>query len=139
MGILDDLRSVVLLAVVEAEESYDPEGGRSLFSWVWINAEWAASHFLRTTSYQSQWVAEDRPSEDPTTVIVVRNALNYLRAKLDSADWTLLWLRRAEGHRVDDLARRVGILPCSMSTKISEIERRSAKILKAGGIVGGYG
>jgi hypothetical protein len=141
MGVLDDLRSVVLLAVVEAEQSYDPEGGRTLFAWVWINAEWAASKFLRHEAYRSPHAGGEVVDAvyDPTTTILVRNAMEYLRAKLGSADWALLWLRRAEGHRLDTLARQAGILPCSMSTKISEIERQAAKILRAGGIVGGYG
>lgn len=133
----DAVREVVLTAVVEAEHSWDPEGGRTLFSWAWISAEWEVTKLLRHQVTVLRFPLGSLPPADPEPGILVRNALSYLQARLPDLAWQWLWMRHAEGYGLDEMAARCGLHRDTMTRKMKKIECEARRILGQVGIARG--
>lgn len=108
----EDLKSIGRLAAVEAEFDWDPEGGRSLSSWVYLNVEYEINkalakgvrHLVEDTE---SWT--DEAAEQLESSFLVRESLEYFQAALTNEEWSLLWLHHAEGYTCAELADKCGI------------------------------
>jgi len=137
----DDLMAVGRSSALSAEESWDDEGGRSLSSWVWLQVHYDVGKVLerhgRMLAHDTEYEAatDDELPPDPDTVVLVGRALTYLQAHLHSLEWTLLWLRHAEGWTSSEIADELGITTVAARIKLHRAARKSETLLRSAGIV----
>lgn len=105
-----ELESIGAMAALEAEISWEPDGGRSMSSWVWLNVEYAIRKRLAKVAREfaeedmDAWVCED---QDLETRVLVSEALVYLQAQLSHAEWWLLWMFHGEGYSAKELSKEL--------------------------------
>ena len=133
---VDEMKAVGRLAAFEANESWEPDGGRTLTSWVWLNVQWDIGRQLHREAAQfAEQLGDDDPpdddGEDFDTVIMVRRALDYLRAELSNPDWTMLWLLHAEGRTYSEIAGDLGITPECCRQRAHRASRKAVTILRS--------
>jgi len=121
--------AVGLTAAVEAEAEWLADGGRSLSSWVYLCVEIAVRKALIAAGrYAAE--EEEEPEEEiaPDARYLIREALDYLEARMPREDWVLLWLHHAEGWNCNELAKNWGIGPMAMRKKISRARRKAVTL-----------
>jgi DNA-directed RNA polymerase specialized sigma24 family protein len=142
---LDDLMAAGRMSAHAAEESWDPEGGRTVASWVWLQVNYDLGKLLERAGRQldctdpggdevdaSTVIAVE---VDASTVIAVKRALDYLQARLPSLEWTMLWMRHAEGWQSREIAEQLGLSPNAARIKMCRLRKKSETILRLAGMV----
>ena len=129
----DDLLSVGRLAAIEAVESWEPEGGRTLASWVYLPVEFDVMRVIRRAAKElaadsHDWEYDD-DSQDLDAVVLLRRSLGHLRARLPSLDWAMLWLAHAEGWSCAEIARDYDMTATAVWQRLSRARRKAVRIL----------
>jgi DNA-directed RNA polymerase specialized sigma24 family protein len=125
----EELMSVGRVAAMEAERSWEPGGGRSLSSWIYLNVEVSVRRALVSAGRYA--AEEDEPADhepEPEARYLIREALDYLEARLPREDWVLLWLHHAEGQNCSELAHTWGIGHAAMRQRISRARRKAVTL-----------
>lgn len=137
----EELDQVGRLAAVEAERSWDPAGGRSLSSWVYLQVGFALGKYLRQMG--RRMTDDDEPGEDQESdleaAVLVRSALDYLQARLQPGEWNLLWMRHVEGRDIAEIAEHCGIQQGAAKVRLHRAKTQAVTILEAAGIDRGNG
>lgn len=133
---VEELESLGVVAAVEAEASWRPDGGRSLASWVYLHVDWAIrrrmSRIAREFAEEDlEELAED-PSPDPETRVLVSEALQYLRARLSQSQWWLLWMFHGEGYTAKELSIELGVSHGTVRNKIVQARKKAMTLLRGG-------
>lgn len=134
---VDEMMAVGRLASVEAVDSWDPDGGRSLDSWVWLNVQWDLSESMRQAvrQFTEELHSEHQDEEyDLDTVITIRQAMDILKAELPDPQWSILWLHHAEGRSCRDISADLGISQPATWQQLSRLRRKAVRILRANSI-----
>lgn len=135
-----EMMAIARASAFQAAESWDPEGGRSLSSWVYLQAEYDLLNALRKEGRRfAVQLAEDMPADDDDdldSVMLVSEALGYLQAHLSSPEFALLWLAHAEGWTMREIAESYGLKVEAVRQRISRARRKSVTILAAHDIEG---
>lgn len=130
---VEELESLGAVAAVEAELSWDPTGGRSLSSWVYLNVEWVIRRRMARIAREfadedlDEW-AED-PDPDPEARTIVWEALGYLQAQLSGAQWWLLWMFHGQGYTSQELASRLGLADGTVRNRLSDARKKAMTLL----------
>ena len=128
----EELLALGRLAAIEAEGSWDPSGGRFLSSWVWILIEYRFKGHAR--NYRgARWAPyqdSDHLVEDHWSVVVAREALSLLRARLPEREWADLWLFYVEGRSCREIGALSGRSEGAVQKKMSVARKRSVRILE---------
>ena len=134
----EELQSLAAVTALEAELSWEPDGGRSITSWVWLHVEFvvrrrlarAAREFARESADEEigEWATAD--GEDPETAVLVSEALTYLQAELSQADWWLLWMFHGQGYSAKELAAKLSVSYGRLRNKLSAARQRAVTILE---------
>jgi RNA polymerase sigma factor (sigma-70 family) len=134
----DELMAVGRLSAVQAVDSWEPDGGRTLASWVRLNVRWDICSAIYHESVRFARELRDEDYEidegDLDTAVLVRQSLDLLQAKLSSLDWTILWMAYAEGRKYSEIADDLGISGVAMRQKMSRARKKVVTILGAHGI-----
>jgi DNA-directed RNA polymerase specialized sigma24 family protein len=120
--------SIGRCAAYEAELSWEPEGGRSLKSWVALNVQFDVQRALVKSGQEMASDIEPPDEEDLETVILVHEALDYLRAKLRDEEWTALWLYHAEGWTCAEMGKKMGISTHGVHCLLSRTRKKAERI-----------
>ena len=134
----DDLFSVGRVAAVEAERSWSTDGGRSLRSWVYLNVSWGIADYLKhefsrnSAEFCNGDLVDMLPSDSQgvDSTVLISQALDFLRAELSDSDWSVLWLRHAEGCSVSDIAADLGLNRRETYEKLRTAKNKSHKIMR---------
>jgi len=136
----EEMHQVGRLAAVEADRSWRADGGRCRSSWVYQQVHFQLGDYLRS---MGQRVAEswDEADEeiDMSTVVLVRRSMEYLRAQLPDAEWTLLWMKHAEGRDCREIADVCGVSQGAVWTRLCRARKSAVRILAGSGIAVGHG
>jgi DNA-directed RNA polymerase specialized sigma24 family protein len=136
---MDDLMNAGRLSAHAAEDSWDPEGGRTIASWVWLQVNYDLGKVLERAGRQlgtdCEYAAAIDDEVEVDSVITIRRALDYLKAHLPSLDWTMLWLRHAEGWKGPEIAKKLGLTPDALRLRLSRARRKSDTLLRLAGMV----
>jgi len=124
----EELMAVGRAAAVEAEQSWQSSGGRSMSSWVYLSVQIAVQRAMVAAGRYAAEEEEVGVDPEPEAQYFIREALEYLEARLPSEDWVLLWLYHAEGRNCVELAERWGIAHQSMRRKISKARKKAATL-----------
>lgn len=130
---IDEMLAVGRVAARDAEESWDPEGGRSLRSWIYLQVDWDLGDLFRREVRQ---LAEELNDEellddlDVETVVLVRQALECLQAHLPRLDFVVLWLAHAEGWTCREIAEAYGLRINAVEQKLSRARKKAVRILR---------
>jgi RNA polymerase sigma factor (sigma-70 family) len=131
---LDDLHAVANLAVVEAEQTWRPDGGAQISSWVYRKVRTRVQEALaaagRELAHDVEYSGAD---DDMEAQILVREALEYLQARISPDDWRLLWFRHVEGYGGQELADMWGLTYGGLRVKLHVAKNRALTILDAHG------
>ena len=135
----DELLSAALCSATQAEERWDPERGRSLPSWIWINVKFDLGKLIakeeRAFALQLRLDRDlGEPPDEFEANCLMRDALRYLRARLAHPDWTALWMRLAEGHSCAEIADACGITLSAARKRVERSRRRAVAVLVEGSI-----
>lgn len=138
----EDLEVVGAVAALEAEASWEPDGGRTMSSWVYLNVEFAIrNHLAKVGREFARELSDDdmdtyptggqrRLSEDPETRVLVSEALGYLQARLTQSEWWLLWMFHGEGYSCKEMAKELGLSYGRIRNKLSEARQHAVTILE---------
>lgn len=130
----EELESIGAMAALEAELSWEPEGGRVLSSWVYMHVEFAIRKRLAKVAREfaddemDGWV--ESGDQDPETRVLVAEALAYLQAQLTQAEWWLLWMFHGEGYSAKDLSKKLGLSHGTVRNQLSAARRHAVTILE---------
>jgi len=130
-----DLLAIGRLSAVQAEQDWDPEGGRSLSSWVYLQCVWDVQDVLRKEAKALVLCDADVDSipVDATdyldSCVLVRQALTHLQAKLPSAQWTLLWTAYASGRSRPEIAASFGINTTALRQRLAKTRKKAVTLL----------
>lgn len=133
----DELEGLGNLAAAEAELSWEPDGGRCLSSWVYMNVEFTIRRRMAKVAREfaddemEDWVMT--PEADPGARVVVAEALVYLQARLTQAEWWLLWMYHGEGYTAKELAKKLGLAYGTVRNQLSAARRHAMTLLDARG------
>jgi DNA-directed RNA polymerase specialized sigma24 family protein len=134
---IDDLMSAGRMAAFQAEQTWDPGRGTKLSSWIYAKVSFALSDTLHRGCVAAN--AKEAVANEPAaafeeakqdTVMMLRNAITYLRAELSDSDWTMLWLRYAEGYQPAELARMYGMTLDAVKSKTYRAATRAVTKLR---------
>jgi DNA-directed RNA polymerase specialized sigma24 family protein len=131
----DELLAIGRLASVRAEESYDPEAGRCLSSWVWLCVYYDVDHAIRDVVRQlradTEWAAvEDDWCETDETAAI---SAEYLNGNLSSEEWSVLWLRAVDGWTICELGEMFRVGEMAMYQRFSRARKKAVKLLLSAG------
>jgi RNA polymerase sigma factor (sigma-70 family) len=130
---VDDLSQEALLRAVESFSSLrDPA---ALISWLQVVVRRSVSHHLRKIRRRGPLFTcgsdpEVLPARDalPDFQVELRRLLATL-GSLPEEERSCLWLRRAEGLRIDEIARETALSRSTIQRRLQLAERRLAKRL----------
>lgn len=129
----EELKSIGWEAALKAERDWDPEAGRSLDSWVYLNVEydlttaldWAARHPT------ALWDPDESPAPQPSldSAAGVRRAVALLRAQVSAEHWQVL-SADAQGYTSDEIAAQLRISPMAVRHRLSKARIFSGTIFR---------
>jgi DNA-directed RNA polymerase specialized sigma24 family protein len=127
----EELKAIGRAAAVEADRSWRSDGGRKRDSWVYLNVEIAVRRALTEAGrYASEYDPYLCEPDDVETRCLIREALNYLEARLPRDDWVMLWLNHAEGRNCAELAGLWGISHAAMRQRISRARIKAVTLCR---------
>ena len=132
---LEELQAVAALAVAEAEATWSPAGGAQLTSWVYRKVQSRVLDAMAKAGRELAMDLEDAPGDDesPEARVLVREAFDYLQARLDPGDLRLLWFAHVEGYSGAELADMWGVTQGNLRVRLHRARNSAVTILAAQG------
>jgi len=134
---LEDLMSIGRMSALEAESSWDPEGGRTMSSWIYLQVNWDIARTLERAGREMFFELPDTDAEYDAldAAMLIRESLDYLKAHLSDPDWSILWLRHAEGRSPAELVKMLNSSSRAIEKRLERAKNRAVGILTAHAIV----
>jgi DNA-directed RNA polymerase specialized sigma24 family protein len=124
---VEDLLAGARLAAVEADLSWDPQGGRSRSSWVYLEVGYYVSTALSRAQPLAPFI-DVRHATDTEKQLQARQVLQTLAAHLAVADWDLLWSHYVRGVSALQLAQEQGVSHGAMRVRICRVRKTAVTL-----------
>jgi len=128
----NELKAIGRAAAVKAEMTWRPDGGAALSTHIWTAVHGAVNKAMAQAGRELVEDCEDwgdEAAEDLDSVVLIRESLDYLKARLPSLEWTMLWMRHAEGRWPQEIARELDIDYGVIRMRISRARKNAVTIL----------
>jgi DNA-directed RNA polymerase specialized sigma24 family protein len=127
---VEELRAIARLAAVEANATWTPGAGASETSWVWQHVSGRIAKALRKAARElAQDIPDQDSGEDLEAIVIIRESLALLQARLDPDDYRLLWLHHALGCGIGELARIYSVSYSAVQARLWRVRKKAATVL----------